>query len=249
MFQKLISIKYLLLIGILLLPEFVLARVSPKTEFYVNDYANVISEETEKHIIEQNVKLNAKTGAQIVVVTVTSLDGENIESYANGLFRSFGIGDKEKNNGVLILISTGDRKVRIEVGYGLEEVITDGKSGRILDNYMIPSLRNDDYDTASLKGFDALFNEVVKFYNLDDLEVEIEEENDDFAIFGLIFWLIIIFIIIISAGSRGGRGRRLLWYMLDSSLSSSSSSSSHSSFGGFSGGGGSSGGGGASRGF
>lgn len=247
MFHKLTSTKILLLI-ILLIPSVVLARVKPTEDFYVNDYASVISENTKKHIMDQNILLHDKTGAQIVVVTVPSLDGEDVESYANGLFRDFGIGDKTKNNGLLLLISTGDRKVRIEVGYGLEEILPDGKTGRIIDNYMITSLKNNDYDTASLKGFDALFNEVVKFYNLENLEVEVEEDNSAEDIIGIIFYVIMIIIIFIIL-TRGGRGRGLGNFIYLSDFGGSSHSSGGSSFGGFSGGGGSSGGGGASRGF
>lgn len=241
MFQKLTSIKIGILIALLLLPQTVLALVSPTKEFYVNDYANVLTKETEEHIINQNVALNNKTGAQIVVVTVNSLEGKDIETYANELFRSFGIGDKEKNNGVLLLISTEDRKVRIEVGYGLEETITDGKSGRILDSYMISSLKDNDYDTASYKGFDALYNEVVKYYHLDDMAVDIEEDYSDTETLHMIILIIFIILILILRFRYG--------IPVFSFYGGSSGGSSGGSFGGFSGGGGSSGGGGASRGF
>ena len=122
------------------------AVVSPKTNFYVNDYADVLSEETENYILNSNIELQNKTKAQIVVVTVNSLEGKTIEEYATELFREFEIGDKKKNNGVLLLCSTGDRKFKIEVGYGLEGALTDGKTGRIQDQYIIPYLKNNNYD-------------------------------------------------------------------------------------------------------
>ena len=142
------------------------AIVSPKSEFYVNDYANVLTTETEDYIINTNIELQNKTKAQIVVVTVNSLDGKTIEEYATELFRKFGIGDKEKNNGVLLLCSTGDRMFRIEVGYGLEGTLTDGKTGRIQDEYIIPYLKNNNYDEGIKNGFSAVLKEICEEYNI-----------------------------------------------------------------------------------
>ena len=99
-----------------------LAIVQPTDEFYVNDSANLLSEDLEKYIVETNVTLNQKTGAQIVVVTVNSLEGQSLEEYATELFREYGIGDATKNNGVLLLLALEEREFRIEVGYGLEGV-------------------------------------------------------------------------------------------------------------------------------
>ena len=82
------------------------AIVSPTNEFYVNDYANVLSENTKNYILENSVKLYDKTGAQIVVVTVKSMDGLAIEDYANGLFNKFGIGNKDKKK---VLLSQSDQ--------------------------------------------------------------------------------------------------------------------------------------------
>ena len=96
------------------------AIVKPSTEFYVNDTANILNSDIENYIITVNKNLCAQTGAQIVVVTVNNLDGMTIEDYAVELFRQYGIGNKEKNNGVLFLIAVEERQTRIEVGYGLE---------------------------------------------------------------------------------------------------------------------------------
>ena len=139
-------------------------------EFYVNDLANVISEETENYIIDCNKKLAPPTGAQIVVMTVESLDGESIETYAHGVFEQYGIGASDKNNGTLILLSIGDRQSRIEVGYGAEGFITDAGSGRIQDNYMIPEYKNNNWEAGLKKGFDVILALYEKEY-----EVEISE--------------------------------------------------------------------------
>ena len=158
-------ICFIMLIMILL-PVKTFAVVSQTNAFYVNDYANILSSDTEEYIMNMNIELQKKTGAQIVVVTVSSLEGQSIEEYATELFRQFGIGDKNKNNGVLLLCSTGDRLFRIEVGYGLEGRLTDGKTGRIQDNYIIPYLKNNNYDYGIRNGFTAILNEVASEYGV-----------------------------------------------------------------------------------
>lgn len=137
------------------------------SDFYVNDFAGILSQSTKDYIIEANKDLNAKTGAQIVVTTIDTLDGEDIETYATEMFRSYGIGDRKKNNGVLFLIVSGDRKLRIEVGYGLEGAINDAKAGRILDTYVIPSLQNDEWDKGILNGFQAIAEETAAEYGVE----------------------------------------------------------------------------------
>jgi len=157
-------------IGILfilvLLSTSVLAVVKPTSNFYVNDYANLLSSETEKYIMNINQSLNSKTKAQVVVVTVQNLEGSSLEEYSTELFRSFGIGDKKLNNGVLILIALEERQSRIEVGYGLEGILNDAKTGRIQDQYMIPYLKQNNWDEGIKNGFSAIINEIEKEYGV-----------------------------------------------------------------------------------
>lgn len=216
MYQKLTlnRINFLILTFLLLvfIPD-VSAKVNPTSDFYVNDYANILSSSTKDYIMEKSVALNKADGTQIVVVTVNSLDGEAIEDYAVELFRDFGIGDAKKNNGILILVSVNDRELRIEVGYGLEGIINDGKAGRIRDKYMIPYLKNNNWDEGIKNGYDAIYAEIVKGNNLD---LEYTETFDDdllsFILFigifggfiigfyiGYMNWKFISFIIIIAA--------------------------------------------------
>ena len=156
------------------------AVVSQTKDFFVNDYAGVLTEETKNYIIQTNAELQQKTGAQIVVVTVKSLDGQSIEEYATELFRKFSIGDSQKNNGVLLLCSTGDRLFRIEVGYGLEGTLTDGKTGRIQDQYIIPYLKNNNYNDGIKNGFSAILGEVSNEYGITLNNVENPEKlNSD----------------------------------------------------------------------
>ena len=140
--------------------------VRPTASFYVNDYAGLLDTNTEQYIINVNTSLESQTGAQVVVVTVPSLDGEALEEYATTLFREFGIGDKTKNNGVLLLLALEERMFRVEVGYGLEGALNDAKTGRIQDNYIIPYLKEDKWDEGIKNGFDAIIQEVCKEYNI-----------------------------------------------------------------------------------
>lgn len=177
------KIWFIILCGICLLFSFskpVLAIVSPTNSFYVNDYANLLSSSTKDYIIQMNQSLQSQTGAQIVVVTISSLEGEDLESYATNLFRSFGIGDKTKNNGLLLLISLEDRLSRVEVGYGLEGILPDAKTGRIQDQYMIPYLKENKWDEGILNGFNAFLEVLAQEYDItlqQQSPVVVKEEN------------------------------------------------------------------------
>lgn len=171
-----------------------LAIVQQSTEFYVNDTANVLNDDTKAYIINTNKKLYEKTGAQIVVVTVNNLEEKSIEEYSTELFRQYGIGSKDKNNGVLLILSIDDRKTRIEVGYGLEGRLTDGKTGRILDNYAVPSFKENNWNDGIRNTFNAILHEVCEEYNItiDGLDeyVDVDKQEDT-----ELFSAIIVFIV------------------------------------------------------
>lgn len=178
----------------LFLSSNVYAVVKPSYNFYVNDYANLLSSETEDYIMSINQNLNAQTKAQVVVVTVENLEGNSLEEYATELFRSFGIGDETLNNGVLILIALEERQSRIEVGYGLEGALNDAKTGRIQDDYMIPYLRENNWDDGIKNGFTAIVNEIEKEYNIsvgtENLPVAENQESSFLS-----FYIVITFLL------------------------------------------------------
>ncbi|GEM_PF-338284 len=178
------KIAIITLVALFFAPE-VAAIVSPTSEFYVNDYADVLSEENEKFIVANSKELEAVTGAQIVVVTVQNLEGKDLESYANELFNAFGIGDKDKNNGVLLLLALEERQSRIEVGDGLEGRLPDGKTGRIQDQYMIPYYRENNFNDGLLNGYKAIYAEVSAEYDYDSgingTIVATSDDNDEDA--------------------------------------------------------------------
>ena len=161
--------KYLILLLLFISFSFfnVSAIVKPTKDFYVNDYANILSNETEEYIISKSSKLAGIDGTQIVVVTVKNLEGYSLESYATKLFRECGIGDKNKNNGLLLLLALEERKFRVEVGYGLEGILPDGKTGRFQDEYIIPYLKENKWDEGIKNGYDAFYAEIVEQNNLD----------------------------------------------------------------------------------
>lgn len=152
------------------------AKVPPKpvTSIYVQDQAGVLSKNTRAAINAYSTALQKKTKAQIVVLTVPSLQGQSLEDYSLTVLRSWGIGDKEKNNGVLLLVAVQDRKSRIEVGYGLEGALPDGLTGRIQDQYMLPYFRSNDYDKGILNGYSALLQTVLKEYNLTTKDLDVQ---------------------------------------------------------------------------
>jgi len=114
---------------------------------YVNDFAGVLSADTQQKLDQLCSELDQKTHAQVSVVTIKSLDGGDIDSFAVDLFKQWGIGDKKQDRGVLILLAVEDHKYRTEVGYGLEPILPDGKVGGF-GRDMVPLLRANDYDGA-----------------------------------------------------------------------------------------------------
>ncbi|MBU2699228.1 uncharacterized protein Ga0466249_000307 [Sporomusaceae bacterium BoRhaA] len=139
---------------------------APTSSIYVQDYAGVLSNDSKAKINDMGAKLAAQTKAQVVVVTVKSLNGQSIDEFGLEILRQWGIGDKTLNNGVLMLVAVNDRQSRIEVGYGLEGPLPDGKTGRIQDESMIPYFKNGQYEQGILNGYVALLGEVAKEYNV-----------------------------------------------------------------------------------
>jgi len=221
-------------------------------EFYVNDYAGILSAETEEAIMKVSVPLAQETGAQIVVVTVDSLEGQDIESYALNLFREWGIGDATKNNGLLLLVSLNDRQSRIEVGYGLEGALNDAKTGRIQDDYLIGHFQEGNYDAGVIGTYLKLAEEVYIEYDLDEATITdqnvyykpgTEEEEGKLTLFHVILIIIGIMLMMLDLIFNRGRITRVVLYMIVRN------SGRGGGGGGFGGGGGRSGGGGSSRGW
>lgn len=166
-----------LIILILLVNGLSFAQVSlpePSSSFYVYDEANIIDREAEEYIIKTNEELYKKTGSQIVVATVNSLEGMDIREYALRLFEKWEIGSKEYDNGLLMLIVPEKREIWIEVGYGLEGPLPDSKVGNIIENSIIPYFKENNYSDGIISGFNEIIEEVEEEYN-----IQLERNNID----------------------------------------------------------------------
>lgn len=256
----------LFIVQIIFLQGFNAKAISKPDYGFVLDNANIISQDTIDHINEMNFKMK-DYGSQVAVLTVNDLGGTDIESFSNKVFRDWGIGDKKKNNGVLLLVSLNDRQVRFEVGYGLEGAINDAKAGRIIRNVIKPNFQAEDYDKGIRDAFDSIIYYIGEEYNVKIQDIDPNELGleDDFSI-SLPMIILIIFIFLILSyrlnryrylhGRRGRmyrRGRRNIFFDDDDPFGGFFGGSGGSGgFGGFGGsgggsfGGGSSGGGGAS---
>ena len=155
------------------------AYPKPTEQFFVNDFAGVLQEADKSKMQSLGEALYQKTGAQMVVVTVPSMDGESVEDYAYHLANTWGIGDEADDSGVLLFFALNERKIRIEVGSGLEGQLPDGKTGRILDEYAIPLLRNNQYSEGLERAYWALCNETYHEFGLemDEAYVPIERQE------------------------------------------------------------------------
>jgi uncharacterized protein len=219
----------------------------------VVDQANVIPPAKRVDLETKLADLEMKSGIQLVVATVSSLDGEEIEPYANELFRTWKLGQKDKNNGVLLLVAPKERRVRIEVGYGLEGTLTDALSKVIITNAIAPRFKAGDYGDGVTRGVDdiitVLTTDASEWQQKPSLRLDNDpsDEAAGWILLGLLLVLIVMLVVspgfrwfffnllaniaLSSGGSRGGYSRGGGW---------------SGGGGGWSGGGGSSGGGGAS---
>jgi uncharacterized protein len=221
----------------------------------VVDQAGVLSAVTKADLEGKLASLEDKSGIQLVVATVASLDGQEIEPYANDLFRFWKLGEAKKNNGALLLVAPKEHRVRIEVGYGLEGTLTDATSKIIILNAITPRFKAGDFNGGVSRGVEdiitVLTTDSAEWQKKPDMRSEDQASTlDTFA--GLLMLLVILFIFI-KFSNRGSFWGNLIMLAASSSQGGSSGGGGFSSGGGggggFSGGGGSSGGGGASGGW
>jgi len=225
------------------------AQTFPALTGRIVDQANVISADARRTIEPKLVDLETKSGIQLVVATVNSLEGQEIEPYANALFRKWQLGEKTKNNGVLLLIAPKERRVRIEVGYGLEGTLTDALSKVIIVNAITPRFKAGDFSDGILRGVDdiitVLTTDASEWEKRPSLRLDNQPASDPINWVIILIVIVVIILLFVSPGFRWVFFNVVLNILLSSGGSGSSSGGS-SGGGGFSGGGGSSGGGGAS---
>jgi uncharacterized protein len=234
----------------------------PRPQGPIYDEADLLPADKEAALDQQLRAFDAKTGDAVIVATVDSLQGDTIEDYAQKLYAAWGIGGAERDTGVLLLIAKQDRKMRIEVGYGLTPYITDILSGRIVRDDITPRFKQGDFPGGIEAGVDAMLTQLSK--SPEDAKAIAEaaaaaEKNRSHGgggvPAGLIMWLIflLVFVVLPSLFRRRGRryhggvgsgiGNVLLW----SALNAATNSGRGGGWGG--GGGGGFGGGGGGGGF
>ena len=198
-FSTLRSTRGLLVLGLaLLLPQ---ASVSgapdfPKPQGRVNDFAGVLDAPSKAQLQAIIAQVEAQTSDEFAVVTVKSLDGLSVEEYANGLFHQWGIGKKGKDNGLLVLICPQERKIRIEVGFGLEEKVTDGTCGTIIRHYFTPAFKQGDYGKGAVEGLQKLSELVMGTASAPETDLDdsafpsVPQEEDGFSRYGVGLFII-----------------------------------------------------------
>jgi len=215
---------------------------APVGDIYVQDFANVLSEEEKTQLRTIGRAVDDETTSQIAVLTIDSIGESSIEEYSVEAYRKFGLGTKENDNGVLLVIAMQEKKIRIEVGYGLEGVLPDGKAGRIIDEYAIPYLKNGQPNLSVINTYQALANELSST-NEYGSAAPTTQKQQDFPIPSWLLIIIVVGVVILDFMFFGGT----LTYLLLSIISRGGGGGGGGGPRG--GGGGSSGGGGASRGW
>lgn len=145
-----------------LIPVALAAYTSPgKPSGFVNDFAHMLRSDTITTLNQTLTEFSQSTGNEMVVVTIdTHGDDETIETYAERLFQEWGIGKEKEDNGVLLLISKEDREMRIEVGYGLEPIITDIEASHIISDVLVPAFQKEDYNSGVLSAIERIMNDI-----------------------------------------------------------------------------------------
>lgn len=224
----------------------------PSPQGFVNDYANVLSADVEREMERVCRVLNEKTGIEIAVVFLDTTKPLDMPLYSVKLFEKWGIGKKGQDNGVLFITAVKDRKTRIEVGYGLEEILTDGYCGEILDN-VIPYFAKSDYNNGAITAFAGIVSKIAEKKNINLKEIVSLRERKNYRkssnIRNLIGLIILFFFIFSRTGFLPfflfGRRYRYGRYRMGGFGGFGSFGGGLGGFGGF--GGGLSGGGGAGR--
>lgn len=198
--KKYLVLLFLLMVGFTAFAQNILPKPNPPK--LVNDLAGVLSQEQVAFLEQKLVALDDSSSNQIVVVLIPSLDGNAVEEYALKLFREWGIGNKKTNNGVLILAAIEDRKVKIEIGYGLEGAIPDITASSIYRNEIVPAFKQKDY----FKGIDQAINALSKAA-VGEYKEKRERRSGKKGNSMITFIVILMVVIFILGAGRGGGGR------------------------------------------
>lgn len=252
----------LLVLAQLVMPGLAQAQTFPQLTGPVVDQANIIPADEEARLTEKLTALKAQSQRELVVVTLPDLQGYEISDYGYQLGRYWQLGTKDKNEGAMLIIAPKERKVRIEVGYGLEPVLTDGLSSLIINQQIVPRFKAGDMPGGIEAGTDAIIKQLtLPADQAAQIAAKAQKHDKNHGVpFGVVIWLIIFFLFFIlpllrrMSGSRHYRGSGLgpviVWEVLNAAAQASRGGGGGGWGGGgggsWGGGGGSFGGGGAS---
>ncbi|WP_419181680.1 TPM domain-containing protein [Novosphingobium mangrovi (ex Huang et al. 2023)] len=216
-FRALFAPFLLLLCALLAGPQAAWAAPDfPKLTGQVVDAAGIIPKAEQAQLTQKLAALEKQSTRQMVVVTVPSLQGYEISDYGYQLGREWGIGQKGKDNGVLLLVAPKERKVRIEVGYGLEPIMTDGMSFLIINKVIIPYFKKDDYPGGIAAGTDAIIKQItLPPEEAQKIAAQADQQRQGsgggISLGTVVFILVILFFVVmpmINEARSGGRRRR-----------------------------------------
>jgi uncharacterized protein len=237
--------KYILFLFLLVRSAVIAQTLPERSNTLVTDYARILSENEISSLENKLVAFNDSTSTQIAVVLVNSTDGIDIADYSVQLFNKWHIGQEKKNNGVLLLVAVGDRKVFITTGFGIEGVLPDALCKRIIEADIVPPFRTGDYYGGIEAGTNAMMKIVSGEFTADTY-MKNKKGKDKGGAFPFAMFFFVLFIIIVSRIGRVARSARRnnLGFWAAWALLNAASSRSRGSWGGFSGGSGWGGGGG-----
>ncbi|RLC50968.1 MAG: methanol dehydrogenase [Candidatus Cloacimonadota bacterium] len=245
--------KKLLWLGLLIVVSTQIFSLNvPKLQGRINDYANILNSKQKAELEAFLHSQEMKTSSQIAVLIIPSLRGENLEDYSMKVVEKWKLGQKEFDNGVLLLIALSEKKIRIEVGYGLEHILTDMKCGYIIRNIIVPEFKKGNFYRGIFDGLQAISGLITnEFVITDEQLAKYRESQKKSSAASVPFGLIIFIFFLLISSRRRGRGGLLPMIFLGSMLGGRGGrgGSGFGGFGGFSGGGGGFGGGGASGGW
>ena len=210
--RKLRFLSFMILLSLLLAAAVSAdtAIVAKTDAFYVADYANILSSDTESFICDINEALEDSCGGQIVVVTINFLNDLDSEQYAYQVLKQWKVGDSKKNNGTVLLLVPGEGKFWMSVGYGIEEYFTGGLIDNILDRYLAGDFDNGNYDTAVTQTVSRIVSHYDQYYgvttnsNFNNFDDDWESEDDSSGFWNVVLVLLVIWVIIRFLRANGG---------------------------------------------
>lgn len=208
---------FCLIVMVILLPQLACALEVPQLRGRVNDYANMLSPGASQRLEQALAEFESSDSTQLVVLTVNSLEGETLEEYAIKVAEAWRIGQAKLDNGAIMLVAKQERKIRIEVGRGLEGVLTDLVSGRIIRGDMSPHFKKNDYDAGITAGVTSVMQVVRGEYKAQPRDLKQGKKSAE-PVYTLLVFLLVAVVFLgsfskILGGAAGAAGLALIGFL------------------------------------